>query len=108
MSELAKPRTEVEELGLIQIRKVVQNLNDSFKRDPAAVQRLLEVKTPCNLTLALKDHLVSEDERSTTFKVTAFGLLNSVVGPLTGYLVTVVVRDGQMLGFGYQPASDRY
>ena len=86
----------------VQIKLAVRILNRAFNNDPVAVERLVKTEVPCNLHIATMDHIVNEDERDNCLHATGLGLLNGVLGPITGHIVVVLVQDGKMKGFGYQ------
>lgn len=84
------------------IERVVKILNRAFQKDPQAVELMVRSQTPCNLELATMDHIADEDVRRTYFAIGGLGLLNGILGPLTGSIVVVMVRNGKMHGFTYQ------
>lgn len=92
------------------IQAAVDALNDAFKRDPVAVENLIRHRVDCNQQLA--DHPTVQvraypgiSEAVDSYSVSALGLLNGILEPLTGQRVAIMVEDetpeasGKMLGF---------
>lgn len=93
------------------IKLVLDALNDAFKRDPAAVEKLFRHREECNRQLA--DHPTVQAKESTIgrppesfYSVSALGMLNGALEPLTGERIAIVITDkddpqgaGKMLGF---------
>jgi hypothetical protein len=90
-----------------QIEQAVKILNRAFSADPAAVRKLIGYLVPASIELACLDHIVNEDEKARGFQASGLGLLNGVLGPLTGGIVVVLMLDGEMKGFGYQKSYSR-
>ena len=76
------------------IQKIVDVLNDAFKRDPDAITKLVTTRVSCNVKLA--DHptiIVREDTGvgSNTFSVSPIGLINGIIAPLLKKRIAISV-----------------
>ena len=93
------------------IQAAVDALNDAFRRDPVAVENLIRHRVGCNHQLAehptvqVRENAGIGGSVGAIYSVSALGLLNGVLEPLTGQRVAIVVEDetpeapGKMLGF---------
>lgn len=91
-----KEKTDAAAISPIDI--AVRALNDAFAADPAAIHSLLCNRVPCNQALA--DHpsvpvttLPMLKAPNPQYAITALGLINGVIGPLTGKRVMTVWDD---------------